>query len=235
MPNHGTGMTPVVAVRQQTHHRPWLPQISRLTTRHACPSTSFSNFRSVSGPLTCRLVCPQSRRQNFLYELTMEDNMCAGPLTSPPTTSSRCTKPLSSTNARSTVLCPHSRPMTSFASPRQGAAWRSGAHSGFKTVTLVLRSDLIYKLNCGLFPSATSSSISSTKLDFLRLSRCSLRGWNLTGRRLIQGLRLSGSRWTLTATLLVLFEHSPLLPRVSFLVYVIYAEEPCKRLVLAMN
>ena len=155
-------------------------------------------------------MCPQPRRHNFLFELTMEDNRCASPLTtSPPTTSSRCTKPLSSTNAGSMVLCPHSRPMTSFASPRQGAAWRSGAHSGFKTVTP-------FRLNiqAQLWPVPLGDVLfdSSTKPDFLRLRRCSLRGRNLTGRRLIQGLRLSGSRWTLTSTFLVLVEHSPPLP-----------------------
>ena len=124
------------------------------------PSMLFSNFHNVSDPLTCRLVCSQPRRHNFLCELTLEDDMCAGPLTtSPPITISRCTKPVSSTNARSTVLCPHSRPMITFVSPRLGAAWRSGAHLGFKTVTPVTRSDLIYKLNYGLFLSATSSLI----------------------------------------------------------------------------
>jgi len=36
MRNYRTGLTPVVAVRQQTGHRPWLHRISRLTARRVC-------------------------------------------------------------------------------------------------------------------------------------------------------------------------------------------------------
>ena len=41
---------------------------------------------------------------------------------------------------------------------RQGAAWQGEAPSGFRTVNPVTCSEMIYKLNCGLFALFNSST-----------------------------------------------------------------------------
>lgn len=119
MRNYGTGLTPVVAVRQQTDHRslapsnisPYRPPRLPLDILHL-----IFNFCSVFDLLTCRLVCPLCRRYNLLNELTLADFRCAGPsTTSSPTISSSFIRPLSSMNARSTVRSPPSLRTTSSA------------------------------------------------------------------------------------------------------------------------
>ena len=128
------------------------------------------NLYSVFYLHSCRLVCLQPRRHSILHALIMADNRCAGPLTiSSPTINSWRTKPISSTSARLTVLCPPSRPTTRLRRLRgQGTPWRGEAPSCFKTVIPVTCSDSVCELNCGLLALGDILCDSSTELDFLR-------------------------------------------------------------------
>ena len=150
MRNYGTGLTPVVAIRPRTIEYPALSPTS--ATRHPLPH--FQRLRRFRSTDTWSGVSQTTPPQYWI----MADNRCAGPLaTSPPTTSSWCTKSLSSMHARSTVLCPTSRPTLRV----QGVACRGEAPSGFRTVGPVTCSEMRYELNCGLsalFDSSTNAA-----------------------------------------------------------------------------
>ena len=114
----------------------------------------------------------------------MADNRCAGLLTtSSPTANSWCTKTLSSTHARSTVLCPPTWPTISFA-----VSVGKAPHGEARLPQVSIMSPPLHA-------PIRSSSI------FYGSAMCSLRKSNPSGRRLIRGLRLLTSRWTLTSTL----------------------------------
>lgn len=205
MRNYGTGLIPVVAVRQQTDHRPLAPSSISPYRPPRLPLDILYlifNFCIVSDLLTCRLVSAPPRRYNILRELTMATNRCAGPLTtSSPMTSNSCTRPLSSTNARSTAFSPPFPPMTSSAvsvgkAPHGEARLPqvSRPSSPSLALTRYTSSTAAYSL------SATFSSIQAPNSTFYSSPVCSLRDANPNGRRLILGLRLSTSRWILTST-----------------------------------
>jgi len=193
----------------------------------------ISNFYSVSYPLTCRLVCPQPRRHNILHALTMAGNRCAGPLTtSSPTASSSCTKTLSSTHARSAVLCPPSWHTTSFAVSVGGAPHGEARLPQVSRMSLPLPAPTRYTRSTA---ACSPSLIQVPSLINYSSAVCSLRENNPSGHRLIRGLRLLTSRCTLTSTFWCL-----LTPRyhsresASFLCMV-YAEQPYNCLSLAVN
>jgi len=145
-------------------------------------------------------VCLQPCRHNILREL-MADNGCAGPLTtSLPTTSSWCTNPLSSTNARSTILCPPSRPTTSFVvSVGKTPHGEARLPQASRLSSLLPAPTLYTNSTAACSPSATFSLIQTPSSSFYGSPVCSLRERNSSRRSLIRGLPLLTSRWTLTS------------------------------------
>ena len=129
----------------------------------------------------------------------MEDNKCAGPLTiSSPTTSSWYTKPLPSMNTRSTVLCPPPRqaspsPQVRPRMARLGSLRFQDCHPRYPT-----RLDIRAQLRP--VRPRRRPSIQAPSLIFYGSPVCSLRERNPSGCRLVLGLRLLTSRWTLTST-----------------------------------
>jgi len=141
---------------------------------------------------------PPQYSPNILHKLTMAGNRCAGPLTtSSPTASSSCTKTLSSTRARSTVLCPPSWPTTSVAVSVGRAPHGEARLPQVSRMSPPLPAPTRYTSSTA---ACSPSLIQVPSLIFYGSAGCSLRENNPSGRRLVRGLRLLTSRWTLTST-----------------------------------
>jgi len=99
----------------------------------------------------------------------------------------------------------------------------------------VTRSNLIYKLNCGLFALGDVLFASGTKHDFLRLPSVPAVRKEPDWTQIDVWITILDLTMDLGLHLLVPIDHSPPLPRVGFPLCIVYTEEPYKRLPLALN
>jgi len=152
--------------------------------------------------------------------------------TSAPTASCWCTKTLSSTHARSTVLYPSSWPTTSFAVSVGRAPLGEARLPQVSRMTPPLHAPTRYTRSTA---ACSPSLIQVPSLIFYGSAVCSLRENNPSGRRLIRGLRLLTSRCTLTSTFWCLLSTRHHSRELASFLCMVYAEEPYKPLSLAVN